>query len=129
MKTVSFTVKNGVWPELSAEALERLERLRERSDAEVEAAAWEDKDNPPLDEARLERMAIARGIRRIREKLGLSQAEFAVRFRIGLSRLRDWEQTRYAPDFAMMTYLQLIADHPALARELVEKVERSHLAA
>jgi hypothetical protein len=40
------------------------------SDAEVEARALSDPDNPPLDEQQLKRMALAREVRLIREKSG-----------------------------------------------------------
>ena len=43
----------------------------------------------------------ARLVRKTRTKLGLSQVEFAARFRVPVGTLRDWEQARAtAPDFA-----------------------------
>lgn len=74
-------------------------------------------------------MTIAREVRRIREKDGLTQPQFAAEYRVGLSRLRDWEQGRFAPDFPLMVFLQMIADHPEITRKMVEKVAREHLAA
>ena len=44
----------------------------------------------------------ARLIRKTRTALGLSQTEFADRFRVPVGTLRDWEQARAtAPDFAI----------------------------
>ena len=43
--------------------------------------------------------------KRLHWKLGLSQAEFARRFRT----LRDWEQHRSEPDQAAQAYLKVIA--------------------
>ncbi|WP_342108831.1 transcriptional regulator [Methylobacterium sp. SI9] len=52
----------------------------------------------------LDRGQRARLIRRTRTGLGLSQSEFASRFRVPIGTLRDWEQARTtAPDFAIAT--------------------------
>jgi len=61
----------------------------------------------------------ARTIRMARKALGLSQPEFAERFRVPVGTLRDWEQARsLAPDFAM-AYLRVIQAHPDLVASLV----------
>lgn len=50
----------------------------------------------------LDRGQRARLIRRTRTGLGLSQSEFASRFRVPVGTLGDWEQARAtAPDFAI----------------------------
>lgn len=65
----------------------------------------------------LEQGLRAREIRMARTALGLSQAEFARRFRVPLGTLRDWEQARsMAPDFAL-AYVRVIARHPDLVAE------------
>jgi putative transcriptional regulator len=47
-----------------------------------------------------------------RSRLGLSQPEFAARFRVPVGTLRDWEQARAtAPDFAI-AYIRVIGAHP-----------------
>jgi putative transcriptional regulator len=48
----------------------------------------------------------------VRHALGLSQEEFATRFRIPVGTLRDWEQGRVAPDQAARVYLTVIARIP-----------------
>ena len=54
----------------------------------------------------------ARLIRKTRTGLGLSQVEFASRFRVPVGTLRDWEQARaIAPDFAI-AYVRVIGQHP-----------------
>jgi putative transcriptional regulator len=55
--------------------------------------------------------AIARGVRK---RLGLSQADFAMRFRVPLGTLRDWEQGRRQPDAPALAYLRVIAREPEL---------------
>jgi putative transcriptional regulator len=63
------------------------------------------------DEA-MDRGQRARLIRKTRTRLGLSQSEFASRFRVPVGTLRDWEQARAtAPDFAI-AYVRVIAQHP-----------------
>ena len=53
----------------------------------------------------------------IREKLGLSQREFAVRFGISVRTLRNWEQGKRDPDGPAKAYLAVIKNDP----EAVEK--------
>ncbi|WP_313529061.1 helix-turn-helix domain-containing protein [Shinella sp.] len=61
----------------------------------------------------------ARLIRRTRTALGLSQTEFADRFRVPVGTLRDWEQARAtAPDFAV-AYVRVIGQHPDLVAKAV----------
>lgn len=65
----------------------------------------------------LERGQRARLIRQTRNGLGLSQSEFAQRFRVPVGTLRDWEQARVtAPDFAI-AYVRVIARHPDMVAE------------
>jgi len=61
----------------------------------------------------------ARMIRRTRAALGLSQTEFAARFRVAIGTLRDWEQARVtAPDFAI-AYIRVIGQHPDIVASAV----------
>lgn len=67
----------------------------------------------------LERGQRARLIRMTRTNLGLSQSEFANRFRVPVGTLRDWEQARVtAPEFAI-AYVRVIAQHPELVADAV----------
>jgi putative transcriptional regulator len=67
----------------------------------------------------LDRGQRARLIRRTRTGLGLSQAEFASRFRVPVGTLRDWEQARAtAPDFAI-AYVRVIGRHPDIVAKAV----------
>jgi len=51
-------------------------------------------------------------IKKIREKLGVSQAEFAIRFGLELDTLQNWEQGRNQPDPAARLLLKVIELHP-----------------
>ena len=43
---------------------------------------------------------------------GLTQEEFAARYKIPLGTLRDWEQGRSQPDAPARAYLHVIASDP-----------------
>jgi putative transcriptional regulator len=120
MSKTYFTRKRGKAFQLSEHERRRLKRV---TDTEAQSRALSDPDNPPLNEKQLGRMASAREVRLVREKTGLSQAQFAARFRIGLARLRDFEQARSEPDFVVRVYLRMIAEDPAKAERLIKLVE------
>jgi putative transcriptional regulator len=84
---------------------------------ERHAAAMSDPDNPPLTEEDFKRMKRVPRAKTIRRALGLSQEEFAARYRIPLSTLRDWEEGRAEPDLAARAYLKVIAREPEVVRK------------
>jgi len=88
------------------------ERLNRLTDDEIEAAALSDPDAQPMTDAELARMFRPRALREMRERLGLSQAEFAERFRIDVHLLQDWEQARQIPDGIARVYLRVIERAP-----------------
>lgn len=60
-------------------------------------------------------------IKALRERLGLSQEEFALRYGLDVSTLRNWEQGRSTPELAARAYLSVIARDPkAVERSLAE---------
>jgi putative transcriptional regulator len=120
-----FTRKRGASPRLSEESRARLAAL---SEAEIEASAQADEANPPVPVDRLRKMAIAREVRLTRERLGLSQADFAARFRISLGRLRDYEQARTQPDIPVLAFLRLLNEDRETAERLVRELEAQGLA-
>ncbi len=121
MSKISFNRKRGASFRFSDKERRRLKNV---SDAKAEAEALADPENPPLTEQQLNRMALAREVRLVREKTGLSQPQFAARFHIGLARLRDFEQARSEPDFIVRVFLRMILEDPGKADRLVKKVER-----
>lgn len=58
-------------------------------------------------------------IRALREKLGMSQSQFANVFRVGLPTLRNWEQGRRAPRGPAQVLLRLIASEPKVIQKLL----------
>ncbi|MEP7245864.1 MAG: XRE family transcriptional regulator [Gammaproteobacteria bacterium] len=121
MAKTSFSRKRGASFRWSDKERKRLKNL---SDAKAETQALSDADNPPLTEQQLRRMALARKVRLVREKTGLSQPQFAARFHLSLARLRDFEQARSEPDFIVRVFLRMILEDPAKADRLVKLVER-----
>jgi putative transcriptional regulator len=58
-------------------------------------------------------------VRRIRTKLGMTQAQFAREFGFSVDTLRHWEQGRRMPDGAARAYLKVIDHAPkAVAKAL-----------
>ncbi|MDB5437651.1 MAG: hypothetical protein JWM33_78 [Caulobacteraceae bacterium] len=96
--------------------------LDARSDLEITAAALSDADNPPLTDSELGRLSAARRVREVRAHTGLSQTSFAAAFRIGVARLRDFEQGRSQPDSAVLAYLAVIDKEPDAVRRALAKV-------
>jgi putative transcriptional regulator len=95
-------------------------RLRDLSEEEVHAAALSDPDAQPLTEQQLARLRPMAHVKRLRFALGLTQDEFASRYRIPLGTLRDWEQGRCEPDQAAKAYLAVIAKEPERVRKVLE---------
>lgn len=86
--------------------------LAPMNDAEIEAAALSDPDSPPLTPEREARLKPVPRVKTLRRALGLTQEEFAARYRVPLGTLRDWEQGRTEPDQPGRNFLFLIARDP-----------------
>ncbi len=89
------------------------------TEAEIVKAARGDPDAQPLSDMQLKRMRRPNP-KVVRQALGLSQEQFAERFKIPVGTLRDWEQGRVEPDQAARTYLMVIARNPEAVREALE---------
>lgn len=82
------------------------------TDAQAEANALADPDNPPLTTEQLRAAPRMPQVKVIRRALRLTQEAFAERYRIPLGTLRDWEQGRSEPDAPARAYLKVIAVDP-----------------
>ncbi len=105
-------------------------RVEAMTEEEIEANALSDPDNPPLTDEELARMRRVPNPRRIRERLKLTQEQFAEKFEIPLGTLRDWEQGASLPDRAARTLLRVIEQDPeavinALAKTYLPPVPAS----
>jgi len=84
------------------------EMLHAMTDQEIDQAIADDPDASPLTPT--EGMALR--LQSIRQRMGLSQSQFAERFQIPVATLRDWEQARRQPDAAVWAYIQVIDHEP-----------------
>ena len=90
----------------------RSRPLKPMTEEEISAAAAADPDARPMTPEELHRAKRVPRTRTLRRALGFTQEEFAVRFRIPLGTLRDWEQGRCVPDQPARAYLTVIARDP-----------------
>ena len=94
-------------------------RVRAMTDEEVMAAALSDPDAQPLTPKQLARMRRVPRVKWLRERLGMTQVEFAEAFHLPLSTLRDWEQHRSTPDAPARALLLAIERDPKGMRKLL----------
>ncbi len=60
-------------------------------------------------------------LRKLRQKMGLSQTQFAAKFGLPPATLRNWEQGRARPDAPTKVLLAVIARHPETVEEVLRK--------
>ena len=94
-------------------------RLDAMTEEEVVAAARSDPDAQPLTPEQLARMRPVTRIKALRQRLGMTQAEFAEAYRLPVTTLRDWEQRRATPDAPARALLLAIERDPQLMRRLL----------
>lgn len=100
------------------------EAVRALTDEQVYAAALADPDAqpiPPGTEEELAKLGLIKlvNVKKLRDRLGLTQEEFATRYRIPVGTLRDWEQGRKRPDAPARAYLTVIARDPHTVASLL----------
>lgn len=60
-------------------------------------------------------------VRQLRERRRDTQEEFAIRYGLDVSTIRNWEQRRSEPDTASRILLQVIAKHPEVVESVLEE--------
>jgi len=60
-------------------------------------------------------------VRGVRQRMGLSQAQFATKFGFPPATLRNWEQGRSRPDAPTRVLLAVIAKHPEAVEDVLAK--------
>ena len=111
-----------ILPDGREEAFPDAGPLPKRTEAEINAAASTDPDNPPRTAKREKHLKRVPQVKVTRRALGLTQEEFATRFHIPLGTLRDWEQGKSEPDRCARAYLKVIARNPKAVAEALEPV-------
>jgi putative transcriptional regulator len=94
-------------------------RLNAMTDDEVTAAALSDPDAQPLTRQQLARMRRVPRVKVLRQRLGMTQVEFAEAFHLPITTLRDWEQHRSMPDAPARALLLAIERDPDVMRRLL----------
>jgi putative transcriptional regulator len=94
-------------------------RINAMTDDEVVAAALSDPDAQPLTPEQLARMRRVLRVKVLRQRLGMTQAEFAEAFHLPITTLRDWEQHRSTPDAPARALLLAIERDPEVMRRLL----------
>ena len=96
------------------------------TDEELTAAALADPDAQPIPrgtDEELEKLGLHRlvNVKKLRERLGLTQQAFADTYRIPVGTLRDWEQRRKNPDAPARAYLMVIDRNPEVVAQLLKR--------
>ena len=88
------------------------DRVMAMTEEEIQANAFSDPDNPPLTAEELVRTRPGGTPKLIRQRLNLTQEQFAERFGVPLGTLRDWERGARRPTGAARTLLRVIDKDP-----------------
>lgn len=89
------------------------------TDEEIRAAALSDPDTVPVPVYDTPGLIPQVNVKKLRERLGLTQEEFAATYRIPVGTLRDWEQCRKNPDAPARAYLMVISRKPEAVAEML----------
>ena len=87
------------------------------TDEEIRAAALSDPDSVPVPVYDTPGLIHQVNVKKLRERLGLTQEAFAATYRIPVGTQRDWEQCRKNPDAPARAYLLVIARNPEAVAE------------
>jgi DNA-binding transcriptional regulator YiaG len=60
-------------------------------------------------------------VKKIRERTGLSQSDFAARYPFELDTIQNWEQGRNQPDSVSRTLLKVIEENPAVVEKVMTR--------
>jgi len=82
------------------------------TDEQIEAAVRDDPDAAPIGFYDMPGFIHIPNVKKLRDRLGLTQEAFATTYRIPIGTLRDWEQGRKLPDAPARAYLTVIARNP-----------------
>jgi putative transcriptional regulator len=94
-------------------------RLDAMTDAEVTSAALADPDARPLTPEQLSGMRRVSRVKVLRQRLAMTQVQFAEAFHLPITTLRDWEQHRSTPDAPARALLLAIERDPEVMRRLL----------
>jgi putative transcriptional regulator len=114
--TTRVTVKPGEAPSKGDSDWGRIDAMTEE---EIMAAALADPDAQPLSADQLAMMRRVSRVKALRQRIGMTQVEFAEAFHLPVTTLRDWEQRRSTPDAPARALLLAIERDPEVMRKLL----------
>jgi len=91
------------------------------TDEQIEAAVRDDPDAAPIGFYDMPGFIRIPNVKKLRDRLGLTQEAFAATYRIPIGTLRDWEQGRKLPDAPARAYLTVIARNPEAVADLLRE--------
>ena len=116
--TTRVTVKRGEAPPRGNTDWARLEAM---TDEDIVAAARSDPDAQPLTTEQLAKMRRVPRVKVLRQRLGMTQVQFAEAFHLPITTVRDWEQHRSTPDAPARALLLAIERDPEVMRRLLSE--------
>jgi putative transcriptional regulator len=121
MKQTGITSVDHDPGELKIESDTDWAAVEDLTDEQIAAAVLGDHDAAPVPVFATSGLTHVVNVKKLRERLGMTQEAFAAAYRIPLGTLRDWEQRRKLPDAPARAYLTVIDRNPqAVAALLVE---------
>jgi putative transcriptional regulator len=96
------------------------EYLDAMSEEDLIQAALSDPDAQPTTEEDGPRFKRVSRVKLLRQRLGMTQADFAAAYQLPLGTLRDWEQHRSSPDAPARALLRAIEQDPETMRRLLQ---------
>lgn len=91
------------------------------TDEQIREAARSDPDAQPLRPEELARMRRISPVKALRQRLGMTQMDFAATFGLPVGTVRDWEQHRSLPDAPARALLNAIEREPETMRRLLTR--------
>jgi putative transcriptional regulator len=91
---------------------------------EITIATPADPDDPddfPITVAAWKRAVVGRSIRQLRNRLGLTQQEFAEAYGIPAANIRQYEMGRHMPPPAVRAYFKAISSQPEAVRQALHE--------
>jgi putative transcriptional regulator len=100
-----------------------LKRVRDTTDKDITRWIAEDPDTAPELPSKVKPRIVYTpplpDVRRIREQMGLTQAEFAKRFGLSQRTVEQWEQGRAVPDRPARVLLAVIERNPRAVERVI----------
>lgn len=87
------------------------------SDSDVDQAAQSDPDAPATKPEELSHFQRAVDVKAIRDRMSLTQEQFATTFHLSLATVQAWEQGQSLPDPIARTLLRVIERNPNAVRD------------